>query len=146
MSTILVATDFSPSAERALEEALHLAKPLGAPIELVHVHPVTSLPVPPTLDVTTRPPGAEEVTRTETALNDWAARVRQAGVPCETYAAFGAPAEEIVRRAGELPARLVVIGTKGHSTLRHLLVGSVAERVVQHARCPVLVVPAPGAP
>jgi nucleotide-binding universal stress UspA family protein len=86
------------------------------------------------------------VTRTETALNDWAARVRQAGVPCETYAAFGAPAEEIVRRAGELPARLVVIGTKGHSTLRHLLVGSVAERVVQHARCPVLVVPAPGAP
>jgi nucleotide-binding universal stress UspA family protein len=141
--TILVATDFSPPSDRALDEAVAIARALEAPIELVHVHEVAMTPLPPTLDLATLPPQAEEVARTEAALAEREQAVEHAGVRCTTYAAFGRPADEVVRRAVELAPRLLVVGTHGHSLFRHMLVGSVAERIVQHAPCAVMVVPAP---
>jgi universal stress protein A len=55
--------------------------------------------------------------------------------------ALGRPADAIVAAAGRGRANLIVVGTHGRSGLAHLVMGSVAERVVRHAACPVLVVP-----
>jgi nucleotide-binding universal stress UspA family protein len=60
--------------------------------------------------------------------------------PFEILVGYGQPVDEIVRLAEENQADLIVVGTHGHSGLRHLFLGSVAERVVRHASCSVLLV------
>jgi universal stress protein A len=67
---------------------------------------------------------------------------RLAGLEGATTAVrMGRPAEEIVAAAGKGKSNLIVLGTHGRSGLSHLLMGSVSERVVRHAQCPVVVVP-----
>ena len=61
-------------------------------------------------------------------------------VAADTLVRTGAPTEEIVNAAKKLPADIIVISTHGRGGLKHVLLGSVAERVVRHAPCPVLVV------
>src|SRR6185369_7086573 len=139
--TILVATDFSGPSDRALGEAVSLARALGAGIELMHVHEIALTPLPPTLDLATLPPPPEQVARTEAALAERERAVAGKGVPCTSYTTFGRPADEVLRRATEVTPRLLVVGTHGHSALRHVLLGSVAEHVVHKAPCPVMVVP-----
>jgi nucleotide-binding universal stress UspA family protein len=68
---------------------------------------------------------------------DAAAKV---GVPVETKVATGIPSEDIARVARELPADLIIMGTHGRAGMSHLLLGSVAEKVVRGAPCPVLTV------
>jgi nucleotide-binding universal stress UspA family protein len=68
-------------------------------------------------------------------------RVRAAGLRCETAMLVGRPDTEIVARANATGAELIVMGTHGRSGLAHALLGSVAERVVQHSPCPILIVP-----
>lgn len=141
---ILVATDFSVGADEALDKAIYLARRLGEPIEVCHVHPPRIAPVPPTLDIARLPPGADEVAAAEVALAERVARVKDADVPCEGHSRFGLPAAEVVARVAELAPRFVVVGRRGaHSALQHLLVGSVAEEIMNHARCPVMIVPGP---
>jgi universal stress protein A len=67
--------------------------------------------------------------------------VREAGIPCETAMLIGSAVQEIVKRAKDTSADLIVMGTHGRSGLAHALLGSNAERVIQHAPCPVLIVP-----
>jgi nucleotide-binding universal stress UspA family protein len=141
VTPILVATDFSRFSDRALEEAITLARALNAPLELAHIHEMSALPVPPALDLAATPPPPERVARAEVALVDAAVKTKAAGVACDTFATFGRPAEEIVKRARALGARMLVVGTRGHGSVKALLVGSVAERIVKDAPCPVLVVP-----
>jgi universal stress protein A len=64
-----------------------------------------------------------------------------AGLSCHTRMLEGSPATEIVQRAQEIGAGLIVIGTHGRRGLAHVMMGSVAERVVQRSVCPVLMVP-----
>jgi nucleotide-binding universal stress UspA family protein len=101
-------------------------------------------PVPPALDLAVVPPRPEQVAEGETALAERAVWVKEAGVPCETVARFGNPADQLLARAQELQPRLMVVGTRGQGALRRALIGSVAERIIHHARCPVLVVPEVG--
>jgi nucleotide-binding universal stress UspA family protein len=61
-------------------------------------------------------------------------------VPAETVVRNGTPSMEIVELANTLPADIIIISTHGRSGLKHVLMGSVAEHVVRHAPCPVLVV------
>jgi universal stress protein A len=61
-------------------------------------------------------------------------------ISSETLVKIGYASEEIVKAANQLPADLIVISTHGHTGLRHVFLGSVAEHVVQRAPCPVLVV------
>jgi nucleotide-binding universal stress UspA family protein len=142
-SQILVATDFSEGSERALTAAIEMAEAVGASIELIYVDqlPLEELPlVFGTYDL-------EEggyyawVGRN---LAQCAARVQAAGVSCRTTQLQGRPAAEIVRHASDAGADLIVVGTHGRTGLAHALLGSVAERVVRHARCAVLTVPAAG--
>jgi universal stress protein A len=67
--------------------------------------------------------------------------VRAAGVSCESATLVGRADQEIVERARATSADLIVMGTHGRSGLTHAILGSNAARVVQHAPCPVLIVP-----
>ena len=120
---ILVATDFSDSAEAAFGVAVQYARALHARLHLLHIFT------------------AEEIDVTR-LLADAAA---EAGpdVPVTVAGTGGDPAEEILRYATRLAIDLIVVGTHGRTGVSRVLLGSVAERVVRGARCPVLVVPAP---
>jgi nucleotide-binding universal stress UspA family protein len=118
---ILVATDFSDEAEAALREAVDHARRVGAHLHILHV----------------LSPGEIEVTR---LLAD-AAALAGSGVGVTVASTAGDPAEEILRYARAHAVDRIVVGTHGRTGFRHALLGSVAERVLRGAACPVLVVP-----
>jgi universal stress protein A len=137
---ILAATDFSTSADLALDMAVPMARDLRAELILLHVTaPVMVLPPPfELLSMPTLFPDLPR--RIDEQMATRAAKAKEAGVTCQIELRDGNPPAEIVRLAEELSVELVVVGTHGHGGLGHLL-GSVAERVVHRAPCPVLVVP-----
>jgi nucleotide-binding universal stress UspA family protein len=138
---IVVATDFSATADRALDLAIDMAKALAAQIAIVHVTASTVV-LPPPLELVPVPTVFPDLSRrVHEGLEARAARVREAGVGCETAALEGNDHVEIVRYAKDTGAYLVVMGTHGRSGLAHAVLGSVAERVLHRAPCPVLVVP-----
>lgn len=132
---LLVPTDFSEDADRAVDYAAALARQLQASITLM-----TSTYVGDTPEVHL---AYIEKAREENKERLEAARLRveQAGVAAAALPAYGPPAERIVEMAKRERVDLIVMGTHGRTGLRHLLIGSVAERVVRLAPCPVLVVP-----
>jgi universal stress protein A len=134
---ILCATDFSETAEAAWTAACELAHTQHA--ELILVHVFTELPVYPDVAVL-------EVQRLWEEQRAWverelAERVRAAtarGLEARWVLKTGVAPEAIVETAGEAHADLIVIGTHGRTGLTRLVIGSVAERVVRLAPCPVL--------
>lgn len=141
--TILVPIDFSQHAESVLEWAAHLAREHGSKLVLLHAY---HLPVDfQQLEGAYLPPDFWTQVKADAAANleREAAKLREAGLTVETVVREGYPATAIEEEARTRHADLVVIGTKGHSGLKHLLLGSVAERVVQKAPCPVLAVKTP---
>jgi nucleotide-binding universal stress UspA family protein len=138
---ILVATDFSSGSDEALDRALVLAKQTGATLELVHVLEFgDSGDLPFGLVNYGGDPGAIVAT-VDRELAVRADRATAAGLRSYTRMLEGIAQREIVREAQETNADLIVIGTHGRRGLAHLVLGSVAERVVQQASCPVLTVP-----
>jgi nucleotide-binding universal stress UspA family protein len=138
---LVVATDFSDAAGAAEAEARRLARRLGA--ELLFLHVATEAPL-----FGEGPFGMADVRAVYEGQRKWAAAelearaaaARDAGVPARVLLRAGVPFEEIVRAAAEEKAEIVVIGTHGRTGLDRLLLGSVAERVVRTAPCPVLTV------
>lgn len=141
---ILVPLDFSHHAEAILEWGAHLAKEHGSQVILVHAY---HLPVEfQQLEGAYLPPDFWTNVKTEAqqVLERHADRLRAQGIAVETVVREGYPATVIQEEAEERRADLIVIGTRGLTGLKHLLLGSVAERVVQKAPCPVLTVKTPG--
>ncbi len=139
---ILVPVDFSESSLAALDHAIELSRALGASLEIpCVVEPFTYAPLAgPAVDLSAIRQEQERIARHHlTALEGQLAKRR---VRCRAELRLGTPYRTIVERATKLPADLVVMGTQGRSGLSHLLVGSVAERVVRSATCPVLTVSA----
>lgn len=137
--TILCAVDFSPPSEAAFAYARELAAKLDAQIHLLHVYqlPIYALPdgaVMMTADYT-----AKLANELQKELHKLAAEERV--VPVRTQLVEGLPYREIGRIAKELPADLIVVGTHGRTGVKHLLLGSVAERVVRTSPVPVITVP-----
>ncbi|NIR58496.1 MAG: universal stress protein [Gammaproteobacteria bacterium] len=135
--TILVAVDESEYSERALTAALSMAEACASPVVAVTVVEL----YPESLE---HAPDLEEKMAAEARqlLAGVRERAVQEGVECETVVHTGPhPHEYIVREAQERGVALIVTGTHGRSGLRGLFMGSVAERVVGHAPCAVLVVP-----
>ena len=130
---IIVATDFSEGSDAALEHAVTLARALNASVNIVHV-------LDPTWVATGDADAHAE--RVDHALETRAQRLSSLGVICQTDSLEGHPPTEIARHAEKVGAGMVVVGTRRHRGIGHVLLGSVAERVAQHARCPVLAVPA----
>jgi nucleotide-binding universal stress UspA family protein len=73
-------------------------------------------------------------------MDKWVAKVKSAGVAVESTVTPTAPVEAIERTAEEIGADLVVMGSRGLTGLKHVLLGSVAERTLRTAPCPVLTV------
>lgn len=142
LNLIVLATDFSPGAEAAFEQALSLARQHQARLLVVHVVPPLVNPSP-LLDEMT-------VNQTTLALQD---NLRQScqqelqsrylsrmqGVPAESLLLEGDPARELVRLLKQREADLVVIGSTGVSGLAETVFGSVAQKLVRRAPCSVLV-------
>ena len=139
---ILVPTDFSDPSNEALATAMAFATAFGGKLDLVHVALAVSYVLPPPLDLAPLPfDMTKSLEQATVGLASEEARVRAAGLACETATLFGRPDTEIVTRATATKADLIVMGTHGRSGLAHALMGSVAERVVRHSPCPILIVP-----
>jgi nucleotide-binding universal stress UspA family protein len=138
---ILHASDFSPASRRAFDTALRLAKVDGATLILVHVLE----PAVPWVEVDYASPRAYKLiasARNAAAkrLDALVRKAKAAGVRSVGRLVDGNPRDVILSAAKRLHADLVVVGTHGRTGLDKLLVGSVAERVVAMAPCPVLTV------
>jgi universal stress protein A len=139
ISLILVPVDFSPHAERALDYAIMLARKLPARLLLLHVihtFPLGVTEMGPTLPQAYLQGIESEVRQ---SLEKYLQRLGEAGLAGETTIMYGVPFEEIAQFAKARQVDLIVIGTHGRTGLEHLFLGSVAEKVVRLAPCPVLV-------
>jgi nucleotide-binding universal stress UspA family protein len=133
---IIVPVDFSKMSVEAIQTAKHLARRFGASIHLAHVRQSNYAAdfVAPTF-VTYEQVGEQ------TALKELKEVASECGVSSSTCNVLsGAPPyDEICRLAKTIPADLVVMPTHGRTGLKHVFLGSTAERIVQHSSCPVLV-------
>ena len=140
---ILVPIDFSEHAASVLDWAVHLAKTHSATLVLLHAY---HLPVEfQQLEGAYLPADFWTNVKQEavSALAEHAERLRRLGIQVEEVTREGYPATVIEEEAVEQRADMIVIGSRGLTGLKRLLLGSVAERVVQKAACPVLTVKTP---
>jgi glycine betaine transporter len=136
---ILMATDFSVGSDEALDRAIELAKRSGATLEIVHVVEVAEeLPFGATYFDSDY---GSFYANVDQQLSVRAERAARAGIACTTKIIEGSAAVDILNRARELAADLIVVGTHGRTGLAHIVLGSVAERIVRRSSCPVLSVP-----
>lgn len=145
---VLCPIDFSDASRHALDHAVVLAGWYGSRITALHVCNPVFLPNPPIL-FTEFPPGVlppePDKQQVENHLREWLAPANAAGLRTDTLLDEGNPAARILERATSLPADLIVMGTHGRGGFERLMLGSVTERVLRKASCPVLTVPPPAA-
>lgn len=134
---ILVATDFSPASDAAFAHARALAGTFGARLHLLHVLPNVFL------RAVVHNPRADEPAAVDQLLARLNAEDRERLRPVPVVEHSDDPADEIVSYARTREIDLIVMGTHGRHGIAHALVGSVAERVVRAAPCPVLTVREP---
>ena len=147
LKLILVPTDFSEPSSVALRTAVRLAQMLHVAIEVLHVDLDPSLVLPPPGDIIAMPIAVESaLAGAAERLERTVAEVRQAGVACSGASESGRTHTAIVEHAARIGAGLIIMGSHGRHGFGHLLLGSVAEKVVANAPCAVLVVPSPVAP
>ena len=140
LKRILVPIDFSDCAKKALQYAIPLAKEHEAALTVLHV-----VQTPPYIagEYGVVDCASLQAEMRVTGENQLCALVRdevRGEVSANTLVRGGYPTGEIIDVAKSLPADLIVISTHGRTGLKHVLLGSVAEHVVRHAPCPVLVV------
>jgi nucleotide-binding universal stress UspA family protein len=147
LKKMLVPLDFSPGASSVLELASTFARAFGASIELFHVWqppPLISAPI----TVLSADADGNAITLEELGRNAAATQLKEqlaalkklAPVEAHCRVGIGNPAHEIVEAAAHGSFDLIIMGTHGRSGLAHALLGSVAEKVVRRAPCPVLTV------
>jgi nucleotide-binding universal stress UspA family protein len=143
--TILVPHDFSASANHATAIARDEARAHGGTLVLLHV---IELPYQLAPDAVIVPPSTGApisvkqyaIESAEAHLQDLADRLAADGVTARSVVVFGTPVDEINRAVDTEHADLVVMGTHGRTGFRHLVAGSVAERVVRSSKVPVLTI------
>jgi len=144
IDSILVPMDFSRHSENALEHAIHLAGKLDAEIQLLHCYcedmfsmiaygPDHAPSIPADFEEQVKHAAGEK-------LSSYRDKVAQSGIEVGSHLSKLVPSDGIVRTAGELGSDMIVMGTHGLTGLSHVLLGSVAERTIRHAPCPVLTV------
>jgi nucleotide-binding universal stress UspA family protein len=137
----MCATDFSAASSRALDTATTLARSSGAALTLVHV----LAPLVGTPDLYLDESSIEQFGKQARAwsireLQKLSRRTTRAGVETTLLVRNGDPAEQIVRAGRAAKADLIVTGTHGRRGFKKLFLGSVAQRVVALATCPVVTV------
>jgi nucleotide-binding universal stress UspA family protein len=142
-SSIVVGTDGSETAKRAVTQAVGLARALGSTLQVVCAYEpvlaqrlaVERRQAPQDVEWAINP--REDVDAT---LEEAAAIAREAGVAVSTYALEGDPADAILDVAEERDADLIVVGNKGMTGAKRFLLGSVPNKVSHHAPCSVLII------
>ena len=142
-SSIVVGTDGSETAGKAVLQATELARQVGASVSLVSAYePVSGnrlreekREVPKDMEWTVNP--REDV---EATLKEASEEVEGAGVKVDTFAREGDPADAILDVAEETNADLIVVGNKGMTGTKRFLLGSVPNKVSHHAPCSVLII------
>jgi len=145
LKRILVPTDFSEGADRALKYAVRFGRPYKAEIVVLHVfHLKEYLALLSQRDEVDSETANEVLEAAKTGafkkLEEVVHRVRHEDVVILPMLLIGVPFEEIVRYAAEHEIDLIVMPTHGRTGLAHFLLGSTAERVISHSVCPVVVV------
>lgn len=143
MQKILVATDFSEPAHRALAYALELAQRVGAEVVLVHAYQIPVYGFPdgayiPAADMASQLGSAAQEMLDRT-VNEHANR----GVKLTGILRQGVPRREVNAVAREMGADLIVVGTHGRRGVTRALLGSVAENIIRQAEIPVLAIREP---
>ena len=138
MNAIVVGTDGSPGAEAAVQKVIELASGSGATIHVVCAYPGRS--ALERIGVSARQEsadlrgvGADVTARAER-------RLEQAGFAVDKHVREGDPAHTIIAVATERDAELIVVGARGHTGLRHFMLGSVSTKLAHHAPCSLLIV------
>ncbi|MDF1743506.1 MAG: universal stress protein [Gimesia sp.] len=139
MKKILIPTDFSETSQAATQYAVELAKKFDAKIYLLHVieDPIVYMPM---FESYAMPPKEDFESFAETRLDNWILDDDKGELEMETKWVHGNPFVDILKFAKKEDVDLIVVGTHGRSFTAHLLLGSVAEKVVRKASCPVLTV------
>ena len=142
ISTIAVAVDFSDHADAAVDTAIELAKGLGAEIHVIHAFDLR-VPMITPYEVAIPEPYIEQSREAAAAkLAEVVDTVRKAGVKVGSQLVGSPPPAAIVEAAERVGADLIVMGTRGNTGLKHLLLGSVAEQTLRLAHCAVMTVKA----
>lgn len=144
---IVLTTDFSDESARAYAQTADLAKRLGGSILLLHV--ISSLAIPahgaPFAPMQDEPDASAHLTEAKKALEKEKAKVEAVGpgVSVDTHAEATTAdiAEAVAAVAEQRSAMMIACSTHGRTGLRRLVLGSVAEAIVRHAKCPVLTFP-----
>jgi nucleotide-binding universal stress UspA family protein len=136
--TILCPTDFSEASYRALEYAVRFARVADGTLLLAHiVHVPTEDLMHPGVLV----PSFDDVkARAQKLLEEVRAQRLGGYGKCELLLDVGDPYEQLMEMANQRHADLIVVCTHGRTGLQHLVIGSVAEKIIRHAPCPVFVV------
>jgi nucleotide-binding universal stress UspA family protein len=140
---ILCPVDFSETSEHSLRYAIDLASRLGATVELVHVYQLPTYALPDGAILARPDFVANLTTELQKQLDELIRRYSGHGVELRGRVVEGMAFAEIDRVAEEGGASLIVMGTHGRTGMKHLLLGSVAERVVRTSKVPVLTVRKP---
>lgn len=140
--TIVVAVDFSEESEAALALAIELAQQSDATLHLINAYeviaatpPMMGVGIPSDLVNSLREASAKQ-------MAEWVERAEQGGVTAHGHLSPASPSLAIVATTEEVGGDLVVMGTRGLSGLKHVVLGSVAERTLRTSPCPVLTVKA----
>ena len=141
ITRILVPTDFSDSAKEAIRAAMDLAQRYEASIKLIHVFQPIAMALPEGVMVYGPTLYGDVTAKLGQHLEEIKAAIEKQGFSrIEHSLVHGIPHVEIARIVREEDFHLVIMGSHGRSGLAHALLGSVAEKVVRKAPCPVLVV------
>ena len=134
---LLVPTDFSDCSREAMKYAEMMARLFEAKIILVHVVHV-SYSITDTVQVVDHTETLKSIAKP--LLENEEQRIQSEGIPVEKELLLGVPYRQIIDKANRSHADMIVMGTRGRTGVEHLLLGSVAEKVVRLAHCPVLTV------
>ena len=140
IKTILHPTDFSESSKHAMTYAISFAQEFQAKLVLLHV--IEEISSALYFDMLQAPPLTQLMVNIEKqarqALDEVLPPELRGKLPAEYILRKGVPFVEILHCAGQVKADMIVLGTHGRTGLKHALFGSVAEKVVRKAACPVL--------
>ncbi|HEX4640117.1 MAG TPA: universal stress protein [Chthoniobacterales bacterium] len=139
IKNVLAPVDFSERSIETLELAAGIAKQFGANLHIAHVYE-RDMPVTTVMAMPLALPPVEVAPGVRRHLKDVAKRTGIELRPAFIHAEEGRPFEEICHLARQRKIDLIVVATRGNTGLKHLLLGSTAERIVRYSPCPVLVV------
>lgn len=141
---VLFCTDFSENAQKALPQAMDIARKYGATLHVLHVYfdagHIAEFEMSSVTETETAPMVHMKGTEKERRLDEICTQVSNALGPCKGKMVRGKPHVEIVRYAREEGVDLIVLSSHGLSELEHALFGGTAEKVLRHSPCDVFVI------